>query len=407
MKAQLKFILPLLLLSFLLTNLNAQIVPPYRYKVFTMAGTLVSEYDKGSVTLKNGKVMKGDISVKKKDGNLKYVKLKKADGQELEFDPSMVTAYGLDTIDDVKDITIGKGWYLALKNGQTLHGKLSCTTVNGDTTKFSMKDAEKTTQEFLRTDVKAYGMDFNPKLDYMSGVVTLKNGKELRGQVAITDKGEFDVHIKTIFCSTDGSTQRMYMHSDLASFMQFEDGKMYRYTPYMEGMVKHIVDGKASLARNPFPTTENKAAGMLGKALTVVGAAAVSNAAGNVADKAAEHEIRQKLKNDEYKNLGEVYVDAQQKQNHNDSLRTNIMQAGLDAKVVVYAIEYVVLIEGHDPVIVNKKNYKDAIGGFLAEIDDYYTMPKKERNNLVDFDHIEKAVNYYNEHSPKIAEKKP
>lgn len=170
--------------------------------------TFSSQPMKGTVTLKDGSTLKGNVVCFKKDEKLTRVKVNTDSGKK-EVDASL--------IQDIKlDPTI--------------------------------------TEQKHPNDYK------NPEKNFQNGYMLLIDGVTVKGKIAQNrNLGDYGFFVYSIFFLPEGSRVASTVKGGaLREFGQEIDGKTMVWDGYADGYLKRLVDGRYRLARNPYSSTKNE-----------------------------------------------------------------------------------------------------------------------------------------------------
>ncbi len=170
--------------------------------------TYSSEPLKGTVMLKDGTVLKGNIVCFKKSEKLTKVKVNTESGRQ-EADASLIQSVKFDP-------TI--------------------------------------TEQKHPNDYK------NPEKNFQNGYMLLIDGVTVKGKIAQNrNLGDYGFFVYSIFFLPDGSSVASTLKGGaLREFGQEIDGHMVIWDGYADGYLKRLVDGRYRLARNPYSSTKNE-----------------------------------------------------------------------------------------------------------------------------------------------------
>lgn len=288
--------------------------------------------------------------------------------------------------------------FIKLKNGETLDGLISLKIVKEDTVLIRFKKDKGKKVKYNRSEVLAYGLhpdkfdvskkSNNPAKNFTSGYVILRDGTKKEGMVRVKRfYGAMGHFAGSILISENQVTQEEFDSEELAEMVQVEGDKKVRYIAYRHLLVKCLIEGKATLVKNPFPTTSN---GFLNEMLAGV--------TGELADDAAEHAAKKSLEKSAEKgidNMQELGAAVDNAANNAKNTHDAISGISFDIK----SKEYLIMIDGTVEETITKDNCKSALPRFLASCPAYTDLSKKEKKSYRKFVNVESAIKWYNKAS--------
>jgi hypothetical protein len=135
----------------------------------------------------------------------------------------------------------------------------------------------------------------------------------------------------------------------------------------------------------------------------VVSAAAAG--ASKVSQEAEKQNLKRKAEKGKYEGedgLGELVNDANKAQARVDSVEAagdRAVNNTMTSNAKLYGKEYVILIQGRDPIFVTKRNHETVLKTLLYEITEFLQMSKNDREKLTGWDDIEAAIRFYNRYA--------
>lgn len=294
-----------------------------QYQVLSIAGaepnqTIVTRYDKGYIVKSSGERMEGDIQLKVKKNDTLEVRFKGENGKEV-YKREGIKSFGL-----------------------------------------------------LKT-VADYRVDKIESKNFHPGYILLKDGEKLTGRIAVRNltDADFSFHFPSVLFEKADKYVSIIPASKINMAEQTINGKAIVYENYKDGILKHAVEGKIIVMRNPFPTTERTGLNNL-----------VNQAADSVAKEMAEKSLERNLE-------GAIGGDADAQDRISEDLENAEELSRTDAKFMQN--EYLIKSGNGNITIIKPDNFDRWAGGLKVNC-----PALAARKDLTKYNKIYDMVRFYN-----------